>query len=225
MSYQAHIPFLKKNDAFRDPSEAREDGLVALGGDLGVERLLVAYRSGIFPWSANPISWWSPNPRGIIELENFHVSRSTSKKMKLKEFRFSINEAFSEVIVKCAEMTHDRRDNWIEQELIDAYIQLHLAGYAHSAECWCGNELIGGVYGVAIGGFFAGESMFSRVSDGSKMALTFLIDHLKKQGFILFDTQIVTPHTKSLGAIEISRIDYLERLSCAINHDCLVTKK
>lgn len=205
---------------FPDPSEADDDGLLAMGGNLEPETLLSAYRQGIFPWSENPITWWSPDPRGIFELDHFSPSRRLLRKMRQQKFCFTRDQAFEEVIRACAEPRADRGGAWLGPRLIDAYVRLHQCGHAHSVECWCEGELVGGIYGVAFGGLFAGESMFSRISDGSKMALTQLIGHLRERGFRLFDVQAVNDHTESLGAIEIPRAAYLQRLHDAVRVDC-----
>ncbi|NBR85608.1 MAG: leucyl/phenylalanyl-tRNA--protein transferase [Proteobacteria bacterium] len=189
-------------------------GLVAVGGDLSVPRLLLAYRSGLFPWTANPVTWWSPDPRGIIELDQFHVSRSLARTLRKNVFEITFDRAFREVITACAKTR--RPGGWITREFITAYTALHDAGHAHSVECWRGGELVGGVYGVATGGLFAGESMFHREDDGSKVALFHLVGRLRERGFTLFDTQMVTPVTRQLGATEISRAAYLHRLAAAL---------
>ncbi len=220
MNLRPKIPVLGPSLRFPDPRKAQADGLVALGGDLAVPRLLEAYRNGIFPWSATPITWWSPDPRGILDLEQFHLSKRVQRKRRQGRYRFSFDEAFPEVIASCAEPSPGREDTWIEPELEEAYIRMHEAGYAHSVECWDNDVLVGGAYGVSLGGFFAGESMFSRISDGSKMALAHLIEHLRNQGFILFDTQMVTPHTQSLGAFPIPRELYLQKLEAALEKPC-----
>jgi leucyl/phenylalanyl-tRNA---protein transferase len=220
VTVRSSIPVLGLSLRFPDPRKAQRDGLVAIGGDLSVPRLLEAYRNGIFPWSASPITWWSPDPRGILEFEKIHLAQRLQRKMRQGRFRFTLNENFPEVIAACAKPAPGREETWIEPELVEAYYGLHQAGYAYSAECWEGENLVGGVYGVAIGALFAGESMFSRVSDGSKMALAFLTRHLKERGFELFDTQMVTPHTKNLGASEIPREEYLQRLARALQRDC-----
>ncbi len=196
-------------------SSAGFDGLIAIGGDLSVERLLLAYRSGIFPWSVRPITWWSPDPRGILEFEQLHVSRSLNRTLRRAPFAITRDQAFGDVIRGCAAAPREDR-TWISPEFIAAYTRLHHAGHAHSVECWLHGELVGGVYGVAVGGLFAGESMFHRVSDASKVALVHLLRHLREAGFTLFDLQMVTPATARLGASEISRADYLGRLSAAV---------
>lgn len=188
-------------------------GLVAVGGDLSVPRLLLAYRSGLFPWTADPATWWSPDPRGIIELDQFHVSRSLARTLRKGEFEISFDRDFRAVITACAKTR--RPGGWITPEFMAAYTALHEAGHAHSVECWRAGELVGGVYGVAVGGLFAGESMFHRADDASKVALFHLVSRLRERGFTLFDTQMVTPVTRQLGATEISRVDYLRRLRAA----------
>jgi len=201
---------------FPSPSQADAEGLVAIGGDLSLPRLLLAYRSGIFPWTVGPVSWWSPDPRAIFELDQFHVARSLSRVLRHEEFRVTWDEAFGEVMEGCAAPARGRRQTWISPEFIEAYTALHKARHAHSVECWQGKQLAGGIYGVAIGGFFAGESMFHRVSNASKVALYYLIEHLRAQGFVLFDIQMLTPITTQLGATEISRDNYLKRLASAL---------
>jgi len=234
------IAILDHRLRFPSPRLADAEGLVAIGGDLSVARLLLAYRSGIFPWTVDPITWWSPEPRAIFELDGFHVSRSLARVIRKGEFRPTVDRAFRRVMQYCAAPAPGRRSTWISPEFIEAYTQLHQQGHAHSLECWqscerqdaaatidqqghahsleCwqGRQLVGGVYGVAVGGFFAGESMFHRVSDASKVALFHLIDHLRKQGFVLFDIQMLTPITEQLGGVTIARAEYLRRLAEAV---------
>ncbi|MBM3871032.1 MAG: leucyl/phenylalanyl-tRNA--protein transferase [Verrucomicrobia bacterium] len=189
-------------------------GLVAVGGDLSIPRLLLAYRSGLFPWTADPVTWWSPEPRGIIELDQLHISRSLARALRKGVFVITVDRAFREVITACAETR--RPGGWISPEFIAAYTALHQAGHAHSVECWQAGQLVGGVYGVTVGGLFAGESMFHRATDASKVALCHLVQRLKQGGFTLFDTQMVTTVTRQLGAVEISRTEYLRRLAEAV---------
>jgi leucyl/phenylalanyl-tRNA--protein transferase len=219
MRRQPGIPVLTPALAFPDPSEARPDGLLAVGGDLSVERLLLAYRMGIFPWSSAPISWWSPDPRSIIPMSGLHIPRSLERRLRNHPWKITLDAAFSDVIHACAEPAPGREETWIEPPLIEAYLRLHHAGYAHSLEIWQDDHLVGGIYGVALGGFFAGESMFHRVSDASKVALVHLISHLRDRGFRLFDTQIASPLTRSMGAIDLPRRTYLERLGLALDLD------
>lgn len=208
--------FLGGNLWFPDPRQATSEGLVAVGGDFSMERLLLAYRSGIFPWTCNPITWWSPNPRAIFDLEKFHVSASLRKTLRRGDFRVTTDAAFEEVMRGCAEVTPQRPESWVSGEFISAYTALHRAGHAHSVECWLGGHLAGGVYGVAVGGFFAGESMFHRANNASKVALYYLRQLLRQQGFKLFDTQMLTPGTARLGAEEIPRTQYLALLARAL---------
>ena len=193
-----------------------EEGLLAVGWDLSVPRLLLAYRSGIFPWTVDPITWWSPDPRGIIELDQFRVSRSLARVMRQEQFQVTVDRAFTQVMEGCAAPGPGRRSTWISGEFIAAYTALHRQGHAHSLECWQGRRLVGGIYGVAVGGLFAGESMFHRVSNASKVALAHLVEHLRRQRFSLLDIQMLTPITQQLGGISIPRGEYLRRLATAI---------
>lgn len=213
------VVLLDKKIWFPDPELAEEDGLLAIGGDLSVPRLLAAYMKGVFPWTTDPITWWSPDPRAIFELDRFHVPRSLAKLVRKGVFQITINKAFRQVMEGCAEPGPGREDTWITPQFIEAYTQLHKAGHAHSVECWLDGKLVGGIYGVAIGGFFAGESMFHRVPNASKVALHALVEHLRMRNFELFDIQMVTPVTKLLGAIEIPRTEYLRRLRKAVERD------
>lgn len=202
--------------SFPDLRAANREGLLALGGDLSVARLLLAYRSGIFPWTDDPLTWWSPDPRAIFELENFHPPKRLESKLRHHPFQLTIDKNFPEVIRNCARPAPGRESTWISPRFIQAYLELHRQGHAHSVEVWQGEELVGGVYGVSINGFFAGESMFHRVTDASKIALCHLFDYLKSRHFVLFDTQVLSPLTARLGAVEIRRRDYLERLALAL---------
>jgi leucyl/phenylalanyl-tRNA---protein transferase len=203
---------------FPDARLATKNGLVAIGGDLSVERLLLAYRHGIFPWSVNPVTWWSPEPRAIFELKHFHVPRSLARTLRQQRFTVTRDDAFQQVMEGCAARRRD--GNWITPEFVEAYTELHRAGHAHSLECWQGDELAGGIYGVAVGGFFAGESMFHRVSEASKVALFHLVEHLRARDFSLLDIQMLTPITERLGAITIPRAEYLRRLAKAVDRPC-----
>jgi leucyl/phenylalanyl-tRNA---protein transferase len=196
-----------------------EWGLVSVGGDLRPDRLLDGYRRGIFPWfdEGGPICWWSPDPRAIFDLGNFYVSRRLARTIRSDRFATTINQAFSDVMHGCA----DRPEGtWLTTDMIEAYQRLHELGWAHSIEVWHEGCLAGGIYGVAIDGFFAGESMFHRVRDASKVALAVLVDHLRERGYRLFDTQMLTGHTERLGAVEIPREEYLERLRGALGCNC-----
>lgn len=217
------LTHLDKQLRFPDPRQANPGGILAIGGDLSVPRLMLAYQSGIFPWSVNPITWWSPNPRAIFELDRFHVSRSLARTLRRGIFEISTDCAFRRVMEGCAFGRPD--GNWISPEFIEAYTQLHKAGHAHSVECWHAGRLAGGIYGVAIGGFFAGESMFHRVSEASKVALYHLIQILREAGFALFDIQMLTPITQQLGAVSITREEYLHRLAPACLLPCVFPRK
>ncbi len=203
------MPVFKLDDNtlyFPPPELARDDGLLAVGGDLSPERLLLAYQMGIFPWYAegDPILWWAPVPRLILVPREFHLSRSLRKELKKGTFEFSMDAAFREVIQACAEIRTDQQaPTWINQEMIDAYCRLHELGYAHSLECWQDEALVGGLYGVAVGGIFFGESMFSRRANSSKAALATLSRQLALWNFACIDCQMRTEHLISLGAKEV----------------------
>lgn len=210
------IPRLTPQLSFPDPRTASEEGIVAYGGDLTPSRLMLAYRSGIFPWYSknDPILWWSPDPRFILELDEFKLSRSLRKKIPRFEIRF--DTAFSKVIRECATAPRPGQSgSWIVSEMIEAYEELHALGYAHSVEAYQEGELVGGLYGVCVGSVFCGESMFAKVSDASKVAFAVLVEHLREREFDFIDCQVPTPHLKSLGAKEVSRNYFLERLNGA----------
>lgn len=198
-----------------DPARADADGLVAVGGDLRPARLLEAYRRGVFPWYSDglPVLWWSPDPRAVIPLDGFHLPRRMVRTIRAARFRVTINRDFAGVVAGCA----DRPEGtWITSDMAAAYAELHHLGLAHSVEVWAGEALAGGLYGVALGGFFAGESMFTRVRDASKVALAATVGRLSERGFALFDVQYATAHTARLGAAEIPRAEYLVRLRRAL---------
>lgn len=200
---------------FPDPLLAESDpnGLLARGGDLSVTRLANAYRSGIFPWFSNtePILWWSPDPRLLLIPEKIHVSRSLRKVLRRNDYRITFDEAFKEVIKHCAAIPrHDQPGTWITGRMTDAYIELHHQGYAHSVEVWHHEQLVGGLYGVAIGSAFYGESMFSLMSNASKIALVALARKLQHEGFHFIDCQMETPHLLTLGAEAFPRDQFLK---------------
>jgi len=197
--------------------DSREDGLVALGGNLDPDTLVAAYRAGVFPWSSDPvISWWSPDPRAIFELATWRPHRSVMRSARRSGWRFSADEDFEGVMRACAEAAADRPSTWITGDFVRSYSVLHRRGLAHSVEVWEGDDLVGGLYGVTIGGFFGGESMFHRRTDASKAAVAHLVDRLRDGGFTLLDAQVPTPHLARLGAISIPRAEYLDRLRRAL---------
>ncbi|MDR3607651.1 MAG: leucyl/phenylalanyl-tRNA--protein transferase [Oligoflexia bacterium] len=205
---------------FPDPREADSDGLVAVGGDLEPETLILAYRSGIFPWpmGRGPLPWCSPDPRAILEFERLHVPRSLKKSLGRahgqRRLAFTVDQAFDAVIRACAKVPRPGQSGtWITPRMLKAYGEFHRRGYAHSIEVWEENELIGGVYGVDVDGVFAGESMFHLKPNASKLGLLFLIDHLRAAGARWMDIQMLTPHMKALGAREIPRDEFLDRLA------------
>jgi leucyl/phenylalanyl-tRNA--protein transferase len=188
------------------------------------ELLVSAYASGWFPMAVDggEIRWFSPDPRGIIPLEKFHVPRRLSRAVRRGGFRIDINQAFEAVIRACAEAERDPIDpgSWISEEIVQSYVALHARGIAHSVEVWNGNRLVGGLYGVALGGAFFGESMFHRERDASKVALVALVERLRGRGFRLLDTQWVTDHLEQFGAVEIPRERYLRLLESSLRRDC-----
>lgn len=208
--------WIDESHPWMPPEYATPEGIVGIGGQLRPQTLLNAYSSGIFPWfnDDDPIIWWSPDPRCIIEFESFHIPKRFAATIRKKPFEITINEAFEEVIFACGERREE--GTWLTDSMIEAYLELHEAGHAHSLECWAGDELAGGIYGVAVGGFFAGESMFYRRTDASKVALVKLVERLKERGYELFDLQILNEHTAQFGALEIPRTDYLARVGEAI---------
>jgi leucyl/phenylalanyl-tRNA---protein transferase len=212
------IPRLSHQLSFPDPLHASEDGIVAYGGDLSPSRIMLAYRNGIFPWysAGDPILWWSPNPRLILELDEFKLHRSLRKKIGSFEIRY--NTAFSQVIRECSSISRrGQGGSWIVPEMIEAYETLHALGYAHSVEAYQEGKLVGGLYGIIVGKIFCGESMFAKVSDASKVAIAVLVERLKSEEFDCIDCQVPTAHLKSLGAKEIPRDEFLKRLHYSVD--------
>jgi leucyl/phenylalanyl-tRNA---protein transferase len=200
---------------FPSPHLAESNGLLCIGGDLSTERLLLAYSNGIFPWFSDdePILWWSPDPRLVLYPQRIKISKSLKKKLNKKDFHVTMDHAFKDVISACANIRiQNSEETWLVNEMIHAYIKLHDEGFAHSIECWLGDKLAGGLYGISLGGCFFGESMFTFVSDASKIALAALSEHLVKQGFDLIDCQVTTNHLLNMGGIEISREKFLSQL-------------
>ncbi|PKQ44654.1 leucyl/phenylalanyl-tRNA--protein transferase [Confluentibacter flavum] len=206
--------FLTQDIKFPDASEATKDGLLAIGGDLSVERLLYAYKHGIFPWfsEGEPILWWSPNPRFVLFPEKLKVSKSMKQLLRNNDFTVTVNQAFKEVMTACSKVKrHGQGDTWITDRMIEAYVKLHELGYAKSVEVWKDNELVGGLYGVDLNnGVFCGESMFSKASNVSKVAF---ITFIKSTNYKLIDCQLYTNHLESLGAEEIPRDIFLDFLN------------
>jgi len=214
---------------FPSVDDCDEDGLLAVGGCLDPEYLIDAYAHGIFPWPTHekqPMLWWSPDPRAVIDWERVHFSRRLLQTCRGKRFDVTFNTDFKQVIRLCAETHLKGGGTWVTPKMIKAYTKLHEHGYAKSIEVWhdgqmagrqlAGRQLVGGVYGVAIRGLFAAESMFHTMTDASKVALVFLLERLKERGFSLIDIQMVTPHTQRFGGVEISRAEYLKRLDLAL---------
>ena len=205
-------PFPPVQRALKNPN-----GLLAAGADLSVERLLDAYRHGVFPWysAGQPPLWWSPDPRMVLFCDELKVSRSLAKSLRNKGYELRIDSAFGDVLEGCA---HRPEGTWLGAEMKQAYLRLHRAGYAHSFETWRDGELVGGLYGVALGRMFYGESMFSRATDASKVALVWLVEELKRKNYPLVDCQVHTPLLESLGAREIPRAEFLRALAGLVNY-------
>ena len=200
---------------------ADDDGLLAVGGPLSPPQVIAAYRQGIFPWPIavgrrTVLAWFAPDPRAVIELDHLHVSRRLRRRIRTGRFMVTVDRVFSDVMRQCAAPRADESGTWITAEMIRVYTQLHHRGVAHSIEVWLEDDLVGGLYGIALGGFFAGESMFHRVRDGSKIALAYLVAHLLARGFVMFDIQQTTPHSVRMGASEISRRQFMKRLHAAL---------
>ena len=212
---------LKPGDHFPPTGEALDypNGLLAVGGGLTTERLLDAYRRGIFPWfdEPQPVLWWTPDPRSVLFPQELHMSRSLRKTLRRDLFRLAVNQQFDQVMLQCAQLRGDGLGTWIGEQMLAAYQELHRLGYARSIEVLDeGGKLVGGLYGIAIGRVFFGESMFSRVSDASKVAMVALVDILKRGGYAMIDCQVETEHLDSLGARKISRLDFERRLAQTI---------
>jgi leucyl/phenylalanyl-tRNA---protein transferase len=214
------IPFLDAEDPFPPVGEAMRDpnGLLAAGADLSPARLLDAYSRGIFPWFGedDPLLWWSPDPRMVLYVDELHVSRSLRKTTRSGRFTITLDKAFSAVMRGCADPRDGQEGTWITTEMRAAYARLAALGYAHSAEAWANGELVGGLYGVAIGRMFYGESMFARQSDASKVAFVTLVGQLRRWGFRLIDCQMSTAYLTSFGAREIPRREFLDEVSRAV---------
>ena len=216
------LAWLESKDPFPPVERALKNpnGLLAAGGELSVERLLEAYRRGVFPWysGAEPVLWWSPDPRMVLYCGELKVPRSLAKSVRNKGYEVRIDTAFRQVLAGCAGPRADGGGTWLGEDMRIAYARLHRAGYAHSFETWRGRELVGGLYGVAIGRMFYGESMFSRASDASKVALVALVGELRAREFPLIDCQMHTPLLASLGGREIPRRAFLRQLGTLVNY-------
>jgi leucyl/phenylalanyl-tRNA--protein transferase len=205
--------------AFPDPEQSDDEGLLAVGGDLSPERLLLAYEKGVFPWysAGVPPLWWSPNPRAVMDRKQLHISRSLGRRLRRGDFQVTFDTAFAQVIAGCGQ----NRDGgtWILPEMLVAYTRLHELGHAHSFEVWLDGQLAGGLYGVRRGALFAAESMFHSATDASKVALAVALDALFRAGLQVFDVQFVTEHLASLGAYTLPRAEYLRAIQDAVSHD------
>ena len=212
-------PLSEYSYTFPDPSQASDEGLLAYGGDLSSARIITAYRNGIFPWfnEGDPILWWSPNPRLLLYPQNFKVSKSFRKILRQNRFEVTFDRDFKSVIRYCATVPRDGQNGtWILPQMQEAYTRLHEEGFAHSVEVYLDGKLVGGLYGIAIGSMFCGESMFSLVSNASKVAFKALSDVLVVNGYDFIDCQLKTNHLVSLGAVEVSRDEFLSQLHQAL---------
>lgn len=218
------IPWLETASPFPPPHTALSDpnGLLAAGGDLSPSRLLAAYRRGIFPWygQGDPILWWSPDPRMVLVPEELKISRSLAKTLRNKCYEVRFDTAFDEVMAGCARARPDQPGTWITADMREAYNRLHRLGYAHSVETWIDGSLAGGLYGVAIGAVFFGESMFTSTRDASKIALAALVRHCTGRGLRLIDCQMHTRHLESLGARDVPRREFSRRIEELIDYPC-----
>ncbi len=215
------FPLSPYNLIFPDPALASDEGILAYGGDLSVNRIMQGYSKGIFPWfnENDPILWWSPNPRFILKIEDLHISKSLQKTIKKDIFEVRFNTNFEQVIQECAKAKRpDQEGTWITTNMIEAYCNLHEAGFAHSFETYFEGTLVGGGYGVVIGDIFCGESMFALKNDASKVAFVALVQRLKKNGFSVIDSQIYTDYLASFGAKEIPRDEYLDIVKNALSN-------
>jgi len=207
--------FLGKDLVFPDVESAGYEGILAIGGDLHPDRLILAYKSGIFPWynEGEPVIWYSPNRRMVLFPENLKISKSMRQLMRRNEFKITYNKAFSKVIEACQKSPRKEQDGtWITDDMEKAYIKLHELGFARSVEVWKEDELVGGLYGIDLGHIFCGESMFSKVSNTSKLAFIYLVESLQKKDYKLIDCQVYNEHLESLGASEIPRKEFMEYL-------------
>ena len=215
------FPLSPYNLIFPDPSQAEDEGIVAYGGDLSVNRIMYGYSKGIFPWfnEDDPILWWSPNPRFVLDINDLHISKNLKKTIRKNIFEVKFDINFEQVIKECAKAKRpDQEGTWITTDMIEAYCDLHKAGFAHSFESYFEGKLVGGGYGVVIGDIFCGESMFALKSGASKVAFVALVQRLKNNGFSLIDSQIYTEYLASFGAKEIPRDTYLSLVEKALHN-------
>lgn len=213
--------------SFPPVDQADEDGLLAVGGDLEVESLLLAYRSGVFPWPISDehlLTWFAPSQRAIVWLKDFHISQSLKKFLKKTTYEIQIDTNFSGVIQGCADIQRRKKEKstWITDRMIEAYTRLHQAGYCHSIECYDDGQLVGGLYGVSLGAMFAGESMFHLAENASKVCVCHLVERMRKHGAFWFDCQQMTPLFKTFGAVEIERSKYMKLLEEALLRDVCI---
>jgi leucyl/phenylalanyl-tRNA--protein transferase len=218
----------REKPRFPPVDAAGPDGVLFVGGSLAPDWMLEAYRHGIFPMPIRVerrrlIAWLTPDPRGILEFDDLYVSRRLARRLKRGEFQFTIDRVFADVVEACAAPRGDDDDCWLTLSMQNAYLTMHQLGHAHSIEVWQDGRLVGGLFGMAIGGLFAAESMFHRATDASKAALTFLVEHLQVRGYELLDVQWTNSHTRSLGATDIPRAEYIARLSRAVNRNATFT--
>jgi leucyl/phenylalanyl-tRNA---protein transferase len=216
------IPWLRSSDPFPPVERALEEpnGLLAAGADLSVARLITAYERGIFPWYSDgqPVLWWSPDPRMVLFPDKLRIPRSLRKRLARRDYEVTADTAFEEVIRGCAAPRRDHDGTWITDGMLAAYVRLHRTGYAHSVETWIGGRLAGGLYGVALGRMYYGESMFTRVPDASKIALVHLVRQLERLGFGMIDCQMATAHLARFGAREIPRAVFVRKLGELVNY-------
>ena len=214
------MPLFRLTDelVFPPATLAEEDGLLAIGGDLSLPRLLLAYSSGLFPWSneGDPLLWWSPDPRAVLYLDELKISRSLAKSLRNRNFEVWLNKDFNSVVSHCAGKRDYAEGTWITDEIQAAYADLHNCGIAHSISVYQDEQLVGGLYGLSLGKFFFGESMFNKSTDASKVALCYLVNYLKDHDFLMVDCQVPNSHLKSLGSINIKRKDFIQQLGIRV---------
>lgn len=214
------FPLEKHSFTFPNPLYANDEGLIAYGGDLNPNRIMVAYTNGIFPWynEDDPILWWCPNPRYVLKPDEFKVSKSLRKTINSNKFEIKFDTSFVQVMVECRKIRKNKEGTWIHKEIIDAYSKIFEMGFAHSFEAYLDGELVGGGYGISIGDIFCGESMFTKESDASKVALYHLVQRLKDKGYRYIDCQVPSEHLKSLGAKPMPREEFLQDVKSSLEN-------